>query len=65
MAKASALGAEDPEFDSCLRSGDFSGSSHISDLKLALQWLLCQAPGVLGSALGLVGSVSVCCDWVR
>ena len=33
--------------------------------KLALQWLPCQAPGVLGSVLGLVGPVSVDCDWVR
>ena len=33
--------------------------------KLALQWLPCQAPGVIGSALGLVSSVSVYCDWVR
>ena len=32
---------------------------------LALQWLLCQAPGVIGSAPGLVGQVSVYCDWVR
>ena len=32
--------------------------------KLALQWLPCQAPGVIGSALGLVGPVSVYCDWV-
>ena len=24
-----------------------------------------QSPGVIGSALGLVGSVSVYCDWVR
>ena len=30
--------------------------------KLALQWLPSQAPGVIGSALGLVGPVS---DWVR
>ena len=29
--------------------------------KLALQWLPCQAPGVIGSALGLVGPVSVYC----
>ena len=28
-------------------------------LKLALQWLPCLAPGVTGSALGLVGLVSV------
>ena len=33
--------------------------------KLALQWLPCQAPGVIGSALSLVGPVSVYCDWVR
>ena len=25
----------------------------------------CQAPGVIGSVLGLVGPVSVYCDWVR
>ena len=43
--------------------GIFSGSSHTQ--KLALQWLPCQAPGVIGSALGLVGPVSVYCDWVR
>ena len=28
-------------------------------------WLPCQAPGVIGSVLGLVGPVSVYCDWVR
>ena len=43
----------------------FPGSTHTSDLKLALQWLPCQAPGVIGSALGLVGLVLVYCDWVR
>ena len=32
---------------------------------LALQWLPCQAPGVIGSVLGLVSPVSVYCDWVR
>ena len=32
---------------------------------MALQWLPCQAPGVIGSVLGLIGPVSVCCDWVR
>ena len=30
--------------------------------ELALQWLPCQAPGVIGSVLGLVGPVSVYCD---
>ena len=29
------------------------------------QKLPCQAPGVIGSVLGLVGPVSVHCDWVR
>ena len=33
-------------------------------VNLAFQWLPCQAPSVTGSALGLVGSVSVDCDWV-
>ena len=33
--------------------------------KLALQRLSCQAPGVIGSVLGLVGPVSVYCDWVK
>ena len=32
---------------------------------MALQWLPCQAPGVIWSAMGLVGPVSVYCDWVR
>ena len=31
--------------------------------KLALEWLPCQAPGITGSGLGLVGPVSVYCDW--
>ena len=30
-----------------------------------VQWLYCQAPGIIGSVLRLVGSVSVYCDWVR
>ena len=44
--------------------GGGRGSSHTSDLflKLARQWLPCQAPGTIGSALGLVGPVSVYCD---
>ena len=66
VVKASTSTEEDPGFESLgsrLRQ-DFSGSSHTSDLKMALQWLPCQAPGVTGSALGLVGPVSVCCDWV-
>ena len=53
--KASAPRAEDPGFDSRLRLGIF-----LVTLKLALLWLPCQAPGVIGSALELVGPVSAC-----
>ena len=45
VVKAPASRAEDPEFESRLRR-DFSGSSHTSDLKMALQRLPCQAPRV-------------------
>ena len=34
VVKLSTLEAADPRFDSCLRHGDFSGSSHTSDLKI-------------------------------
>ena len=64
VVKAFPSRAEDPGFESRLRR-DFSGSSHISDLKVALQLLPCQAPGFTGSVLGLVGPVSLYCDWVR
>ena len=65
VVQASASRAEDPGFESRMR-WDFSGLSHTSDLKkLTLQWLPCQAPGVIGSVLGLVGPVSVYCDRVR
>ena len=30
---------------------------------LVLQWLHYQAPGDIGSALGLTGPVSIYCDW--
>ena len=44
----------------------FPGSSHTSDLKIGTPVAIpCQAPGVTGSVLGLVGPVSVYCDWVR
>ena len=32
---------------------------------MALQWLPCQAPDVIGSVLGLVGLLSVYYEWVR
>ena len=46
-------------------AGFFRGRVIPVTSKLALQWLPCQAPGVIGSALELVGPVSVYCDWVR
>ena len=46
-------------------TGFFRGRVIPVTQKLALQWLPCQAPGVIESALGLVGPVSVYCDWVR
>ena len=62
VVKASASRAEDPGFESRFR---FRGRVIPVTQKLALQWLPCQAPGVIGSALGLVGPVSVYCNWVR
>ena len=49
-----------------VRCRDFSEGRVIPvTLKLAFQWLPCQAPDVIESALELVGPVSVYCDWVR
>ena len=42
----------------------FTGSSHTSDLKSGTP-VACQVPEDIGSALRLVGLVSVYCDWVR
>ena len=54
-----------PEVRFPLAPGFFRGQVIPVTEKLARQWLPCQAPGVIGSALGLVGPVSVYCDWVR
>ena len=48
-----------------LAMGFFRGRVLPVTQKLALQWLPCQAPDVIGSALGLVSPLSVYCDWVR
>ena len=65
MVKASVSRADDPGFESRLRR-EFSGSSHTSDLNLGTPVAIpCQAPGVIGLVLGLVGPVGVYCDWVR
>ena len=65
VVKVSASRAEDPGFGSRLRRDFFRGRVIPVTEKLALQWLPCQAPGIIGSALGLVGPVSAYCDWVR
>ena len=67
LLHASATGAEDPGFESPLRRDFFSGSSHTSDFKIGtpVQWLHCQVPDIIDSAMGLVGPVSEYCDWVR
>ena len=65
VVKVSASGAQDPGFESRLRRDFFPGRVIPVTSKLALQWLPCQASGVIGSVLGLVGSVSVFCDRVR
>ena len=46
-------------------SGIFKKQAVPVTQKLALLRLPCQALGVIGSALELVGPVSVYCDWVR
>ena len=65
MVKASAVKVEDPGFDSRLRRGDIPGRVIPVTEKLALQWVSCQAPSVIGSMLGMAGPLSVYCDWVR
>ena len=63
--KASASRAEDPGFEYHLRR-DFSRSSHNSDYTIGNPVAIpIQAAGVIGSALRLVGPVSVYCDCVR
>ena len=53
VVKASTSRTEDSRFESAC-AGIFRG-----------RVILCQAPGAIGSALGLVGPVSIYCDWVR
>ena len=61
MVKASASREEDPQFE--FRLGrDFSGPSLTSDLKIGTP--VATLPGITGSALGLVGLMSVYCDWM-
>ena len=64
VVKASASGAEDPGSNPACNRIIPSPIVPVT-LKLALQWLPCQAPGIIGSALGLVSPVSVYYDWLR
>ena len=65
MVKASVPRASDLSSISAFRVDLFQGRVIPMTLKLVLKWLPCQAPGVIGSPLGLVSPVSVYCDWVR
>ena len=64
MVKASASRAENPGFESRLRR-DFSGSSHTSDFEIGTPVGTLPGAWLIGSALGLVGPVSVYHDWAR
>ena len=55
VVKTSASRAEDSGFEPPLAREIFLGRVIQVTLKLALQWLPCQAPGVIWSALGQVG----------
>ena len=59
VVKASASRGQDPRLESHLRR-DFSGSSHTSDLNIGTP--LATLARRIGSALGLVGPVSVYCN---
>ena len=63
VVKASASGVVDRGLIPACAVGIFSGSSHKSGLKTGTP--VVAVPGVIGSALGLVGPVSVYCDLVR
>ena len=64
VVKASTLRVEDLGFESRLRQ-EFSGSSYTSDLKIDAP--VVTLPGVWRHRVsaGMVGPVSVYCDWVR
>ena len=62
VVMSSAPRAEEPGFESRLRRDFFRGRVIPVTSKLTLRWLPCQAPGVIGSVLELVGlSVSLLC----
>ena len=62
--KASVSRAADLSSIPAFRFGIFSGSSHVSELKMGTPVATLPARG-LRLALGLFDPVSVYCDWVR
>ena len=54
-----------PGFDSRFQYGSFLGQVLSDDLKIDTPVATLPAPGITGSALGLVGQVSVYCEWLR
>ena len=66
VVKASASGAEDPEFESESRlRRDFSGSSHTSDLKIGVPVATLPGAWRYRVSAGTGRPVSVYRDWVR
>ena len=65
MVKAFTMGAADLDSVPGFGVDLFPGRVTPVASKSVLQWLPCQVRGLVGSALGLVGLVSVYCDWVR
>ena len=62
--KVSASRAAEPGFDSRLRQ-DFTGSGRTSDLKIGIPVAALPGTCCYWVSLGLVGLVSVNCDWAR
>ena len=66
VVKASTSRTADLGFDSSLRRGDFSGSSHTSDFKTGAP--IAALPGTwryrVSAGTGLPG-VNIICDWMR
>ena len=65
VLKASASRVADLGSIPTFAVGIFPGWVIPVNYNLIAQWLPCQVPGVIGSVLGLVGPVSVYCDWER
>ena len=65
VVKVFASTAEDPGFDSRVYRGDFSGSSHTSDLKFGTPVATLPGAWRYRVSAGSGWPVSVYCDWVR